>query len=138
MLIRDKKISDVFPVFWILQTSFSDWYKKVILLPLFYYVAEVDGKAVGFVIPRIKNNIREIYRIAIDTGYRNMGIGNALLEKGLEHFRDGGIKKCIAWVRPDNIAAEKMYMKGGFKKKSIIKKRIIGEDLQLMELQIND
>ena len=138
--IRDKKARDLIPALRLVYSSFSDWYKKIILILLYsYFVAEVNGKLIGLVIPRkINNNIGEIYLIAVSKEYRRTGMGYKLLEKGLHYFKEENMSKCISWVRLSNDIAKRMYLKAGFKsKEERIKKRIFGEDLFLMEININ-
>lgn len=137
--IRDKKANDLIPALRLVYSSFSDWYKKIILILLYsYFVAEVNGKFTGFIIPRkIDNNVGEIYLIAVRKEYRRIGIGYKLLEKALTYFKGKNMSKCISWVRLSNDAAKRTYLKAGFKsKEERIKKRIFGEDLFLMEIDI--
>ncbi len=122
-----------------MRDSFSDWYKKLVLI-IFYsgFIAEVNGRTAGFIIPRIKRGIGEIYLIAVDKRFRETGVGSKLLECGLEYLIEREVINCIAWVKIDNKRAEKLYSKMGFKKmEGIIKKRIIGEDLCLWSLHLN-
>ena len=137
--IRDKKANDLIPALRLVYSSFSDWYKKVILILLYsYFVAEVNGKFTGFVIPRkIDNNVGEIYLIAVSKEYRRMGIGHKLLEKAMDYFKGKNMRKCISWVRLSNDTAKRMYLKAGFRSEDrTIKKRILGEDLFLMEIDL--
>lgn len=139
--IRNKMVFDLIPALRLMYNSFSDWYKKVILILLYsYFVAEVNGKFTGFVIPRkIDNNVGEIYLIAVNKEYRRMGIGYKLLEKALNYFKGKNMSKCISWVRLSNDAAKRMYLKAGFRSEDeTIKKRIFGEDLFLMVIDIGE
>ena len=57
-------------------------------------VAEVDGKVVGFVCNRLyrHRSTGHVTNLAVDGEYQGMGVGRALLEASLAHFRDKGMQ----------------------------------------------
>lgn len=80
-------------------------------------VAEVDGVVAGFLVSRGvfqgdggTRSEREILNLAVDPLYRGRGVATALLRTELRrrgtHFLE---------VRESNIAAQKLYIKFGFK-----------------------
>lgn len=93
--------------------------------PDLFYVAEVDGKIVGYVmcreeaagldLPRLRARRRgHIISIAVLPEYRRRGIGRALLAKALESMRMRNLEECILEVRVSNTAAINLYRKLGF------------------------
>jgi GNAT superfamily N-acetyltransferase len=87
----------------------SDWQTKV-------WVAEVDGRVVGFVSAVSRNTRGEISLLAVDPDYQGGGIGTALTETATEWLRDSGME--IAWVETGGDAGHgpgrRTYEKAGY------------------------
>lgn len=94
--------------------------------PDLFYVAEVDGKIVGYImcreeaagfdLPRFRAKRRgHIISIAVLPEYRRRGIGRSLLAKALDSMRMRRLEECILEVRVSNTAAINLYKKLGFK-----------------------
>lgn len=89
-----------------------------------FFVAEVDGKTVGFVacdtnwLSFFENEeVGEIHEIFVHPNWQGKGIGTALLLKALEYTKKRGRKVVELWVGIDNIKARKFYEKFGFQKR---------------------
>ena len=85
-----------------------------------YYVADLDGKVVGFC--RYDDRLRqfnkqniggEIYALYVEPTMKRMGIGKALVNKVEEEFREKGIKTYIIWCLKDNEPSKAFYKKMG-------------------------
>ena len=85
-----------------------------------YYVAELDGKVVGF--SRYDDRLRqvngkniggEIYALYVDPNMKRMGIGRALVNKIEEEFKEKGITSFIIWCLKDNEPSKIFYRKIG-------------------------
>ena len=83
------------------------------------FVAEVEGKVVGAVWLRIIDDYGHIdddtpsLSISVYKGYRNLGIGKALIKNVLEELKKRGYKKTSLSVQKANYASE-IYKKAGY------------------------
>ncbi len=69
-------------------------------------VAESDGKVVGFLVTRaVAADEIEILNLAVADAHRRSGIGSALVQSVVEHFRGDVFLE----VRESNTAARKLY-----------------------------
>ena len=98
------------------KTPYSDFYMKTLLKHAdVYYVAEYQGKIVGYVIARVESgNLGHIISIAVHPDFRGLGIGKALLEKAEETLRDLGCYRVYLEVRVSNRIAVNLYRKMGY------------------------
>lgn len=77
-------------------------------------VAEYMGSIVGFIIAYKYRDQAYIDSLAVDTGYRGMGIGGKLL-KGMEKLLAGsGVERVMLSVKKDNHSALGFYLKKGY------------------------
>lgn len=83
------------------------------------FVAEVKGKVVGAVWVRVIDDYGHIdddtpsLSISVYKGYRNLGIGKALIKNVLEELKKRGYKKTSLSVQKANYASE-IYKKVGY------------------------
>ena len=83
------------------------------------FVAEVEGKVVGAVWLRVIDDYGHIdddtpsLSISVYKGYRNLGIGKALIKNVLEEIKKRGYKKTSLSVQKANYAFE-IYKKAGY------------------------
>lgn len=83
------------------------------------FVAEVEGRVVGAVWLRVIDDYGHIYddtpslSISVYKGYRNLGIGKALIKNVLEELKKRGYKKTSLSVQKANYASE-IYKKVGY------------------------
>ena len=89
-----------------------------------FFVAEVDGKPVGFVacdtnwLSFFENEeVGEIHEIFVHPNWQGKGIGTALLLKALKYAKERGRKVAALWVGIGNIKARKFYEKFGFQER---------------------
>lgn len=111
-----------------------------------FYVAEVDGKVVGYIMPRIEwgfSNLKQlpslvkkghVVSIAVLEEYRKMGIGTALLQASLKAMKEVyGAEEVYLEVRVSNTPAISLYRKLGFKEVKVLRHYYAdGEDAYLM------
>lgn len=111
-----------------------------------FYVADVNGEVVGYIMPRIEwgfSNIKQlpilvkkghVVSIAVLEQYRNKGIGKALLEASLKAMKEiYGAEEVYLEVRVSNEPAIHLYKKLGFKEVKVLKHYYAdGEDAYLM------
>ncbi len=85
------------------------------------YVAEVEGKIVGYAIgritshPALRGRIGKITDIFVLENYRRIGIGNALVKELLKWFKKKNVKNIILSVATANKTGLKFWKKQGFK-----------------------
>ena len=83
------------------------------------WVAEVDARAVGFVVVELdhpERSMGEISMLAVDPDHQGVGIGSALTEFALDRLKDAGMT--VAMVEtggdPGHAAARRTYEKAGY------------------------
>lgn len=69
----------------------------------------------GYFSGRVMADEFELFSIATAPIFRRQGIGQALLDAGLNAIRLRGIDRCFLEVRAANYAAQQLYNRGGFK-----------------------
>ena len=130
MEIRKCRHDDIPSVMKIESLSFKYPYPSSIFynyLNRNFYVAEEDGKVVGYAIGDARRHL--IVSIAVHPDYRRRGIGTKLMESILKNMHGYAILQ----VRASNNEAIKFYKKLGFIEKELLKGYYIdGEDAILM------
>jgi len=122
---------------------FVDLYKNY---PETFIVAEEDGQVVGYIMCRIESGFSgfslikrgHVISIAVLPGYRQKGIGEALLKEALQaminHYN---VKECYLEVRVSNTPAINLYKKIGFRiEKTLRRYYADGEDAYLMRVKV--
>lgn len=116
--------------FFTLQTLF--WFNKE-----YFYVAEIDGKLVGYIIGDVRGNHGHIISIAVDAQHRREGIGRSLMKVLIKKFKEMNIKTIRLEVAVSNMNAQIFYKKMGFRTIDCIKNYYSnGEDAFLMEKRL--
>ena len=130
MEIRKCRHDDIPSVIKIESLSFKYHYPSSIFynyLDRNFYVAEEDGKVVGYAIGDARRHL--IVSIAVHPDYRRRGIGTKLMESVLKNMHGYAILQ----VRMSNNEAIKFYKKLGFIEKEVLQSYYIdGEDAILM------
>jgi len=82
----------------------------------FAFVAEEDTEIVGIANGRLvgESGLAILGWIGVHPNHQNKGIGKALLEKVIEHFRTEGCHKITLYTLPVLIPAVNLYLKHGF------------------------
>ncbi len=78
------------------------------------WVAEHDGRVVGFLIGRMMADEFEILNMAVSTAQRRNGVGSKLLGFALEFSRTAGSARAYLEVRASNSGAISLYVRHGF------------------------
>ena len=121
-MIRKMEINDADSVYRIEnQAFFEPWSKKSLIKDLesnsflSHYVYEYEGRIVGFYIASHVLDEVEIFTIAVDSAYQNMGIGKAMLDHLIDISKIRNDKEIWLEVSTKNIAAINLYRKFDFK-----------------------
>jgi ribosomal protein S18 acetylase RimI-like enzyme len=77
-------------------------------------VLEIDGRVVGYVILWPHRRSWRVYNLASHPGYRNQGIGGALLSAAIGHAVRAGAKRLMLESR-DDPALVRFYEQRGFR-----------------------
>ncbi|MFJ4683224.1 GNAT family N-acetyltransferase [Streptomyces sp. NPDC091377] len=88
--------------------------------PLDHFVAELDGRIVGYVrigfpteLPS-NSHVRQIRGLAVSEEARGSGVGRALVRAAVEEARARGARRITLRVLGHNTAARKLYESEGF------------------------
>jgi len=81
------------------------------------FVAEVNGKVVGFLCARLyyQRSTGHVANLAVAPDCQGMGVGKALIQAALDHFRDRGMQYARIETLEQNIKAKEFYPAVGFK-----------------------
>ena len=78
--------------------------------------ALVGGEVVGVsLLDRLVPEVGYVYYVAVLSGYRRQGVGGALLDDALDHFRGHGVQVVYAAVQADNVASRRVCERRGFR-----------------------
>ncbi|OUZ07472.1 mycothiol synthase [Aeromicrobium sp. PE09-221] len=82
--------------------------------PAGLFVAERDGRVVGFHWTKVENDSGEVYVVGVDPEAHGGGLGTALTARGLRHLWDSGLRTVDLYVEGDNAPALAVYRRLGF------------------------
>ena len=102
--------------------------KKVSRDPDLFLVAESDRRIVGSVMGGFDGRRGLIYHLAVDAGFRGIGIGSRLMDEVESRLRRKGCLKSYLLVTDDNPEVEEYYLNRGWRHMDSI--RLYGKDLQ--------
>lgn len=88
----------------------SDWFD-----PAGLFVAERDGRIVGFHWTKVDGDVGEVYVVGIDPDAQGGGLGKALTARGLRHLHESGLRTVDLYVEGDNSPALRVYEGLGFR-----------------------
>ncbi|BCU68332.1 ribosomal-protein-alanine N-acetyltransferase RimI [Sulfolobales archaeon HS-7] len=154
--IRNATLNDVEDIMSINRISLPENYpyyffqEHVVEYARAFFVAEVKGEVVGYIMPRIESGFSvirsfpnfvkkgHVVSIAVLPSYRGMGIGGNLLDYSLSHMKsDYGAQEVYLEVRVSNDVAIRLYEKKGFKKVRTLKHYYMdGEDAFVMAREL--
>jgi ribosomal protein S18 acetylase RimI-like enzyme len=125
MNIRTFQLSDHYPLNELLQSMLSEecyddtyhalinqlsWDCELVLL------AEIDRKIVGVIVGTIENNHGYYYRIAVESSYRQQGIGKSLFEALKRKFHQRKVTKIFVTLDVHNETLIPFYQAHGYEK----------------------
>jgi mycothiol synthase len=87
----------------------SDWFDADGL-----FVAERDGRIIGFHWTKVEDSVGEVYVVGIDPDAQGGGLGTALTARGLRHLYERGLPVVDLYVEGDNAPALAVYRRLGF------------------------
>jgi ribosomal-protein-alanine N-acetyltransferase len=101
-------------------------------------LAQIDNKIIGYVLFWLLQDEVDIHNIAVHTGFRRQGIGQALLRQVVEQARRRHSSRVTLEVRVSNLAAQKLYESVGFISQGVRQGYYSddGEDALLMALEL--
>lgn len=82
--------------------------------PAGFFLAERDGRLVGFHWTKTVGDTGEVYVIGVHPNEQGHGLGKALLLVGLRHLARNGLTRVTLYVEADNTGAVALYSKLGF------------------------
>lgn len=121
MVVREMTLEDVEAVYQLSSACFSEpWslesIKQEVANPVAsYFVAEQDGKIVGYSGLWHVLDEGEVINIAVSSKNRRQGIGALLLERLFEEAEAYNLQVIHLEVRESNSAAQNLYQRYGFK-----------------------
>jgi len=103
-------------------------------------VAVIDGRLVGYVVVDVEmrcgKKVGHVLNLAVEQGFRRMGIGRALMDEAISYVRKTGADEVWLEVKESNTAARKFYSSIGFVEKGRIRGYYRDEDAILMYKEI--
>lgn len=75
---------------------------------------DTGGKLLGYCLSWLIHDEIHILKVAVDPGYRKMGIARKLIEDTFTYFIMKGASHAVLEVRTDNTSAIRLYEKMGF------------------------
>jgi len=100
--------------------------KKLARDPDLFLVAEADDRVIGTVIGGFDGRRGMVYHLAVETGYRQHGVGAQLMAEVEKRLRQKGCLKSYLLVVPENEDAMHFYEKQGWQKMDVV---LYGKDL---------
>ena len=86
--------------------------------PSGFLLHERDGKLAAFCWTKVHTHhdppLGEVYVVAVDPGFRGLGLGRAMVLAGLEHLAGAGLTTAMLYVDADNAGARRLYEELGF------------------------
>jgi ribosomal protein S18 acetylase RimI-like enzyme len=87
------------------------------------HVAEMDGRIVGYVFAglepeswkELRHEAGYIHDIVVDQDYRNRRIGDALVAAAVDWFEARGVVRIMLWTAPQNVDAQRLFHRIGFR-----------------------
>lgn len=128
---------DSFPIPWTIS-SFENELKNLLAT---YLVAKLNEKTVGYIGMWIYMDECNIINIAVHKDYRRQGIASILIEEMLKLCKKHKTRYIMLEVRANNIPAQKLYAKHGFRDEIIRKNYYANpdgtrEDALIMSLEM--
>jgi diamine N-acetyltransferase len=88
-------------------------------------VDELTGKGVGYVVSTVgSDNVGEIQSVYVDSAYRRMGIGGALMRSVLSWMEEKAVSEKVVEVSVGNEEAWGFYGQFGFKPRLTLLKQV--------------
>lgn len=83
--------------------------------PADFLLADRHGELLGFHWTKVHSpELGEVYVLGISPHAQGLGLGNALLVRGLRHLAERGCTEVLLYVDGDNSGARRLYEKAGF------------------------
>jgi mycothiol synthase len=83
--------------------------------PAGFLLAERDDTLLGFHWTKTHDDgAGEVYVLGVSPDAQGLGLGNALLVRGLRHLQQRGCPTVLLYVDGDNTTAVRLYEKAGF------------------------
>jgi ribosomal-protein-alanine N-acetyltransferase len=117
----------------------SPWPKRIFereieALNSYKRVIRMSGIVIAYIVTWTIHDEVHILNIAVNPGFRKLGIGEMLMKHCISYSKDNGLKYAILEVRTSNTGAIKLYEKLGFRIMRLRKKYYSdnGEDAYVM------
>jgi len=78
------------------------------------FVGVLNGQVIAYSVFGVIEDYSELWNIAVEERFRNMGIGDRLLNQVIDLCRSYGVSTIFLQVRESNIPAQNLYRKNGF------------------------
>jgi mycothiol synthase len=83
--------------------------------PWDFLLADRNGELLGFHWTKVHSaDLGEVYVLGVSPNAQGLGLGNALLVRGLRHLAERGCTEVLLYVDGDNAGARRLYQRAGF------------------------
>ena len=96
---------------------------------ILYFAAEENGHTVGFADLEFRGKQAKILGLAVLPEFRGMGIGASLVRNCLSAAKKHGCLRVVMFVAEDNAVAQSLYLKFGFKKSGVLRRKLWGKKI---------
>ena len=138
VIIREAKVNDIEKIMEIERVSFENPWSKPSFFRVMvddvtkFFVADIDGKVVGYIVYWIIEDEAHVANIAVHPEMRGRGIGKKLLEKVLLDSGEKNVSCINLEVNEKNEVAKNFYFKYGFEIVGVRKRYYSGHDDALL------
>jgi peptidyl-dipeptidase Dcp len=78
------------------------------------WIAEHEGRMVGFVLIMNRGNSAQLRYFIVDPAYRGIGLGKKLMDQCMQFVQEKGYPSCYLWTTSELPAAANIYRQYGF------------------------
>ena len=104
----------LFPALEVIEPTPSREYFETSILPGAVFLRDGDAVA-GYAWMRVRGERMHVVHVIVDPAHRRKGVGRALMEAIAKSARAAGFDRWMLNVKPENLAAQKLYESVGMK-----------------------
>ena len=116
--------------------SFEEVKRRISSANIKYFIAELEGRTVGFADYEIEGARCKLMGVAVLPEHRGRGVARKLVETVVAEAAKLNCERVYLLVADDNLAAISLYRSFGFDTKGTTEKKLSGKNIVVMEKQL--